>query len=211
MVCRWKAPPQYKLRLSRIVYDMAIYRQQFIGQKQEMQYAGSPVMTLTEKIHRAFADRKKPAEVVDVIDRAQIDSDVEDTLWFAGRDWRDITWKDWEEHYVATSFFSKDAFAYYLPSLLLLSLQEPKSALLAADSLISALDRTPSTEGWNDLFVEHFLGLRFDEYEVMKEWLLQLCLHPAYKGCGNAGSGPGDRFGRAYDTLALLQQESLRR
>lgn len=190
---------------------MTIYQQQFVGPKQEMQYAGSPVMTLTEKIHQAFAHRQKPAEVVDMTDRAQIDSDVEETLWFAERDWQDITWKDWEEHSVATSFFSKDAFAYYLPSVLLVSLKDPNSVLMAAESVIWDLDRTPSTEGWDDLFIEHFLGLRFDEYEVMKEWLLQLCEYPAYKRCGNAGSGLGDSFGRAYDTLALLQHESVRR
>ena len=116
-----------------------------------------------------------------------------------------------EEHYVATSFFSKDAFAYYLPSLLLVSLNDQNSVLMAAQSVIWDLDRTPSTEGWNDLFIEHFLGLRFNEYEAMKEWLLQLCEYPAYKRCGNAGSGPGDSFGRTYDTVVLLQQESVRR
>ena len=163
-------------------------------------------MTLSDRIRRAFAGRQKPAEVIDLTDR--IDSDVEEALWFAGRDWRDITWKSWQEHPGAIIFFSKDAFAYYLPSVLLLSLQDSTETLDAAESVLRSLDRSPSTEGWNDLFVEHFLGLRSEEYDVMKEWLLELCEYPAYRQYGSAASGPGDTFGRAYETVALLQQES---
>jgi hypothetical protein len=166
---------------------------------------------ILRKIEKVFASRRMPAEVVEPASLLQLDSDVEEALWFAGHDWHDITWKDWKEHSAAIIFFSRDAFAYYLPSLLLLSLQNPRELLESAQTLIWELDRSPSTEGWNDHFTRRFLGLRSEEYDVLKEWLLQMCEYAPYRGYGLAASGPGDTFGRAYDTVDLLQKETERR
>jgi hypothetical protein len=91
-------------------------------------------MDLPEKIERAFAWREKPAEVVDPEKHIQFDSDVEEALWFAGRDRHDIDWRDWQEHPEALGFFSRDALAYYLPSALLLSLRRPQEELVPASS-----------------------------------------------------------------------------
>jgi hypothetical protein len=49
-----------------------------------------------ERIERAFAHRDRP-EVVVVLHNP-VDCDSEDALWFAGRDWREITSRDWNEH-----------------------------------------------------------------------------------------------------------------
>jgi hypothetical protein len=168
-------------------------------------------MILKEKIERVFAHRRMPTAVVDMVGRFQIDSDVEETLWFAGRCWRDVTWKDWQEHTAAITFFSQNAFAYYLPSILILSIQNPMELLDPAESLIWELDRSPCKESWDDHFIKRFQELRSEEYEVIKEWLLQICEYTPYKGWGNAASGPGDTFGRAYDTIDLLQKEVERR
>jgi hypothetical protein len=92
-------------------------------------------MELTEKIKTAFAWRVKPTEVVEPEQYIQFDSDVQEALWFTGRDWHDIIWCDWQEHPVALGFFSRDAFAYYLPSVLLLSLQRPQEELVSASSI----------------------------------------------------------------------------
>jgi hypothetical protein len=167
-------------------------------------------MELSDKIRRAFASRPKPEEAVDVNNQIQMDSDVEEGMWFSGRNWQEITWKDWQAHSSAIYYFSKDAFAYYLPSVLLLSLRNPEESLNAADSILMSLDRSPSTEGWNDGFVDHFIGLRDEEYGVMKEWLLELCEYPTYQGYGTSQSGPGERLARAFETVVLLQQESRR-
>ena len=43
-------------------------------------------MSLIKKIEAAFAHRQMPAEVVNMEGRYQIDSDVDDALWFQGRD-----------------------------------------------------------------------------------------------------------------------------
>jgi hypothetical protein len=168
-------------------------------------------MTLAEKIERVFAHRAMPEAVVDMANCFQIDEDVEEALWFTGRDWHSITWDDWQKRPVAILFFSKRALGYYLPSVLLLSLQTPQQALNPAESLIWELDRSPSSEGWDDHFVSRFLGLKWTELDVLKGWLLQICEYTPYKRWGLAGSGPGDTFGRAFDTIDLLQKEIRRR
>jgi hypothetical protein len=82
---------------------------------------------------------------------------------------------------------------------------------MAADSLIQELDRSPDPEGWTDGLVRRFLGLNPAELNVLKEWLLQICEYVPYKGLGVAASGPGDTFGRAFDTVDRLLKEVERR
>ncbi len=166
-------------------------------------------MTLREEIERAFARRQMPSEIVGPEALLHVDSDVGDALWFAGRDWHDVTWNDWEQHSSAIYFFSHDAFAYYLPSLLALSSERSDQWLWPADSLIQSLDRSPCTEGWDDHFCEQFLGLFSEEYDVLKRWLLQLSVFSTYHRHGAFGSG--DNLGRAFDTVDLLQKETVRR
>jgi hypothetical protein len=168
-------------------------------------------MKLAEKIERAFAERQMPLNLVEAANLAHPDSDVEDALWFTGRDWHELRWQDWQGHSSAIYFFVPDAFAYYLPSVMILSLQNPAEELMVADALISELDCSPDPEGWTDALVSRFLLLNRAELDVMREWLLQLCEYAPYKSYGIAASGPGDKFGRAFDTLDLLQKEVERR
>jgi len=163
-------------------------------------------MKLSEQIERVFSSRTKPVQVRLADEVIQLDDDVEDALWFSGRDWHELTWQDWQEHSCAIYFFDPEAFAYYLPSLLLLSAQNPKDSLNAADSLISELDRSPDPKGWTEGFVSRFLELNRAELDVLKEWLLQVCEYVPYKQVGLAASGPGDTLGRAFDTINLLQE-----
>jgi hypothetical protein len=168
-------------------------------------------MTLLDKISSTFALRPMPDATVTLSDVQQVDSDVEEALWFSGRDWRSLTLRDWEKHPCAISFFSADAFPYYLASILRLSVENPTVWLQAADSLIGELDRSPSLEGWDERRLNRFLVLRLEELDVLKEWLLQVCEYLPYEQWGIAASGPGDTFGRAYDTVDLLQKEVERR
>lgn len=167
-------------------------------------------MTVQTRIEEVFAGRQRPAEVLDSA-VTQFDSDAEECLWFAGRDWHELTGKDWQEHRCAIYFFSPEAFAYYLPSLLLLSAQDPSAEMEAADVLISYLDLSPSVDGWPENFAPRFLELRSEELDVLKEWLLCICESPAYRGWGLSASGAGNRFGRAFETVNLLQEEIQRR
>jgi hypothetical protein len=174
---------------------------------------GAPIfvieISLREKIEKAFAHRQMPTEVVEPEEFLQFDSDVEEALWFAGRDWHEITCEDWRSHNCAVTFLSPEALAYYLPSLLTLTVENPKEYPdLAVDSLINELDRTPCVDGWDDHFRSRFLGLRPEEYDVMKAWLLFMCENFTNYSCGAAASGPGETFGRAFDTIDLLQEET---
>ena len=136
-----------------------------------------------------------------------MDSEVEEALWFSGRDWHEITWPDWRDHSSAILFFDPEAFAYYLPSVLMLSAQNPSEWLEAAESLITELDLSPNPEGWTEGLVRRFLGLNPFELDVLKEWLLQICEYAPYRQWEIAASGPGDTFGRAFDVLDLLKKE----
>jgi len=163
--------------------------------------------TLQKRIEQAFAGRQKPADVIEPENLVQFDSDVEEALWFAGHDWHDVEWNDWKEHSCAIHFLSPEAFGYYLPSLLLVTAQDPTEWLYAVDSLIWELDLSPSVDAWPDHFARRFLALRSEELSILKEWLLLICEYPTYEGYGFSASGPGDKFGRAFDTVDLLQKE----
>ena len=168
-------------------------------------------MNLAEKIEQAFASRPKPAQVRIADGVLQLDFEVEEALWFSGRDWRELTRQNWQEHSSAIYFFDPEAFAYYLPSVLLLSAQNPSEWLEAADTLINELDQSPDAKWWTEGLQLRFLGLSPAELDVLKEWLLQVCEYLPYRRGGIAASGPGDTFGRAFDTLDLLQKEIERR
>ena len=170
-----------------------------------------PKVNLTENIERVFSSRPKPDQVRLADGVLQLDFEVEEALWFSGRDRHELTWQDWQQHNSAIYFFDPEAFAYYLPSVLLLSAQNPSESLDAADSLINQLDLSPDAEGWPEGFASRFLELSPAELDVLKEWLLQVCEYVPYRGWGIAASGPGDTFGRAFDTVDLLQKEAERR
>jgi hypothetical protein len=72
-----------------------------------------------------------------------LSGDDEDPNWFSGKDWRDLCQDDWEQHYDAVSFFTPEAFAYYLPSILSLT-ADGRCHLLVADQIIGSLDRSPT-------------------------------------------------------------------
>jgi hypothetical protein len=126
-------------------------------------------MNLTEKIEKAFASRPMPTQILDPSACKHFDSDVEDALWFTGRDWHDITWMDWEDHSWGMTYLWGEVFAYYLPSVLILSLQLPEEPLLVADELIRRLDISPDVENLSPILTAQFLGLGSEEYDAIKE------------------------------------------
>jgi hypothetical protein len=157
-------------------------------------------MTLKDKIKLAFEHRTMPQTLA--TPGARLTGDDDNANWFSGKDWRDLTQEDWEVHYSAVAFFSREAFAYYLPSILSLT-ADGQCDLLAADQIIGSLDRSPTIAHWDDWLSTRLLGLTDEEYEVMKEWLLSL------SGC-DIGFNGEDGLTRAYQTVDLLQQETNR-
>lgn len=164
---------------------------------------------LIDKIEKAFAHRPMPAEVVNMEGRSQIDSDVDDALWFQGRDWRGLTRDDWEKRHWGVIFLSPGAFAYYLPSLLVLAIQDPQHYPdLTIQSFMMELDRSPGKANWDPPLTDRFFGWSTEEYEAMKDWLLFASENIPGLFHGAAASGPGDGFGRAFETIDLLQKET---
>ena len=168
-------------------------------------------MELAEVIERAFEGREMPQKVTDSNCTDLLDTDVADTLWFSGKNWLEITWDDWKKHTVALSFFNQAAVAYWLPSVLLLSLERAGEYMPAADYLIKTFGSrcwAPSPVHWKDHFRERFVGLRVEEYEAIKEWLVSISKHKTY-GISRL-RGPGDIFERALETVSLAQRETMR-
>jgi hypothetical protein len=153
-------------------------------------------MQLIETIDAAFGWRTCPPEVVDP--SAAITSELQEALWFANRDWHEITWADWETHRDAIYFFAPEAFRYFLPSVLTLSSESPEKWFWPVDSLLQVLDRSPVPEYWDDFILSKFIGLKITEYEAITQWLLLL----------SERRGPEEQLsiGRAFDTIALLKE-----
>lgn len=164
--------------------------------------------TLVNKIERAFDWRKMPASAIDRVSILQFDSDVDDADWFSEKNWHDVTLGDWKNHSSAYTFMSNEAAAYYLPSLLILSASHPEEWISSLDSLIMNLDCTPDWGVKDDRIRERYLGWRIEEYEVLQDWLLFMSEHGPDLAHGTAG--PGDRFGRAFELIELLKQETIR-
>lgn len=157
-------------------------------------------MTLLQQIERAFGDRQKPRNLVE--ERVPVTAEQRDALWFSGRDWRAITWSDWESHSEAIYAFTPEAFAYYLPSILTLSLGHPDQWFPPADGLLRVLDRSPVVEYWDAFITTRLVGLRASEYEALKEWLVSLS--------GHKDAEAEEMLSRALETVDLLQKETQR-
>jgi hypothetical protein len=157
-------------------------------------------MSLCQQIEDAFGDRPKPRSFVEPKD--PVTYEQRDAIWFVDRDWREITWDDWESHCDAFYAFTPEAFAYYLPSVLCLSSKNPDRWFWPADALLRILDRSPAVEHWDAFLSTRLVGLKPTEYEALKAWLLLLTEHDA--------NAAGEALSRAFDTVVLLQSETER-
>ena len=125
-------------------------------------------MALRAEIDRAFAHRSRPSSLVEK--RSPVTPEQEDALWFADRNWQDIRWQDWQEHPDAFYAFVPQAFVYYLPSILLGSMDAPSGQLQAGEALLGILDRSPEDFNWDSFITNRLLGLTLAEYDVLKLW-----------------------------------------
>jgi hypothetical protein len=155
---------------------------------------------LHTQIEDAFRQRKRPTAVIAANELTT--SEQAEAQWFEGRDWRSLTATDWSTHSDAFYAFTPDAFLYFLPSLLSVSVANPQTWLAPADSLIRMLDRSPAVENWDDFLLRRLVGLRDDEYDAISAWLL-------VRAEGGQGE-VSESYGRAFDTVALLRQETAR-
>ncbi len=157
-------------------------------------------MNLRQQISEAFAHRVRPTRLVE--SSTPTSSEREDALWFEDRDWLSIKCADWESHAGAFFAFSPEALAYYLPSILVSTMDSEGRWPQVAHSLIDALDRSPRIEFWDTFLLKRFVGLQLAEYEVLQLWLLSLS--------GLNDGWEEDALTRAYETVELLKQETER-
>jgi len=127
------------------------------------------MMEICEKILSAFSSRQMPRETIPSPERDWLDTDERDALWFRGRLWQDLTWADWVAHRCALFQFSAGAFGYYLPSVMILSVQSPGEWFIAADSLISMLATVAKTE--KSFTPKDFYTLEDRELKAVRDWL----------------------------------------
>ncbi|QJP15316.1 hypothetical protein G3545_17680 [Starkeya sp. ORNL1] len=157
----------------------------------------SEVNRLTALIEAAFAHRKMPPWVLYHL-MPWHDGDDDEALAFTGTTWREVTVEHWRERTVAPYFFNGQAFCYYLPSLLTLSLQEPYPYLLAFGSVLFLLQRSDPNL-WDDYFLGNIGQLTHAEIAAFQALLVHL------SGCGLEVQADLDR---AFTTLELLKRRA---
>ena len=124
-----------------------------------------------------------------------------DVMAFAGKPWPEVTCQMVEDHSEAVFWFSPEAFCYYLPGLLSCGVAAGRPNLLAYDSILGMLDRSPEPAYWDDFFVARWPSLSVAECEACQCWLRWL---------ESVGSAPPyeNTYARALKTLDLLKERS---
>jgi len=147
-----------------------------------------------QKIASAFGHRPRPIVVtnVDVCSSLR-----DDALHFEGKNWESVSANDWMRYGDAFFGFSPEAFVYYLPSILGLSLERSKELFAAADALITALDTSADPDIWPEWFSQRFGLLTADELEVLMDWSAHYL--------SEHSTGEGSESARVTDTLAMLE------
>jgi hypothetical protein len=125
------------------------------------------MLTLAE-IRAAFATREKPASLVS---NGRGDTLELDARHFQDLSWEEVSFADWRDYSDAVAGMNADAFCYFLPSIMSLSLGGLDGAALVGDNLIGLLDTSSDPHLWHEFFVERFQKLNADELEALQKWV----------------------------------------
>jgi hypothetical protein len=117
---------------------------------------------------------------------------------FWGKPWWCVTGAQLEEHFDAISWFTPEAFCYYLPGILTAGIKENNPWLIVNHSLVNMLDRSPDAASWDDFFLARWPRLTDRECEATQAWILWLASF-------GSGSYPPNALDRAFDTVSLLR------
>ncbi len=148
---------------------------------------------MKQEIAAAFGHRRRPPIVTTVAVSSTL---RDDARYFEGMDWREVTADDWRMYSDAFFGFSAEGFLYFLPSLLMVSLETSSPGLVAADLLVSSLDTSGDPDLWTDWFSDRFRRLTLPELRALKDWSGIYLRHDE--------KGEGSEFARVEDTLAML-------
>lgn len=153
---------------------------------------------LKDQISRAFAWRSFPEIFTDS------DELTSDELCNLSRirdlHWEQLTVNDWEANFDALSWLSPGAFCYYLPSILILTIEDCEPNLIVVLNIIAMLDRSPVPEWWDSFFRNRWTLLNQQELSTIEEWLYWIL------ECSDRAVSD-DSLERALGTLELLKIE----
>jgi hypothetical protein len=113
--------------------------------------------------------------------------------------WQDIVPEKWRKNPSALTFFRTNGFEYYLASLILCSLSDPKATELAFDGLVGELaaDQGDLVKDWRDA---RWIRIRGSKRQIVRDWLTCMRQTEQY-------SDLDQEIGEALDTLRQLWTE----
>lgn len=154
-------------------------------------------MSDLDLIRTAFADRQKPKTLTESASLSK--HELEDVIFFQGKDWGTLSGDDIQPHHEAIFWFSPEAFCYYLPGLLSAGIKENRPDLLVFDSIINMLDRSADPYLWDEFFMHRWPLLNKEECSALKAWVFWLEQSNDYFQFS-------DSCARAVETLDLLEE-----
>ncbi|MEF9387333.1 DUF6714 family protein [Ralstonia solanacearum species complex bacterium KE056] len=126
-------------------------------------------LIVTKQIRAAFDARHRPNKATE---SSELTKDEQAALAeIMALDWRDTTASKWEKLADVVSWLSPEGFCYYLPGILVSTLEERCPNLMAACSVLFMLDRTPAVELWDDFFLERWRRFTVAELEAIATWI----------------------------------------
>ncbi|HEM7809812.1 TPA: hypothetical protein U2L28_003383 [Burkholderia multivorans] len=156
---------------------------------------GEIMSDLIFRISECFKSRKKPDVLVGSNELTY--DEIEEVNFVGAYDWSETTGDLWEKYSAVLSWFSPDAFCYYLPGVMVSSIKENEPNLIVVSNLIGMLDRTPNSDWWDDFFVARWPLLTLKECNALQEWLIWL-------SSAENSSFDQNSIERALGTIGLL-------
>ena len=135
-------------------------------------------MCFYDRVQKAFPQDKMPENTVDAVD--EFNNDCDDAYWFVGKARDTLTWSDWQLHIDSIWIFNKDAFLYYLPSIIFLSYQKTDDRMQLVESFFYAL--AESAHKPEIAFYENRVlnSISIEQWYVILEWATALSRNEYY-------------------------------
>jgi hypothetical protein len=153
------------------------------------------------QLRRAFPAEPVPAVVVD--DTFPCDPDRDDAVLLQGLAWPEVAADFWRDHWWGLTSLLPEAFVYYLPSLLEISIKDGLPYDMPRKTLIHTLDTSADLGTIPNFTLERMLILSSAQFDCVEAW----CGIVAAKGWFD------DRLQqeRVELTVMVLREEAQRR
>lgn len=135
-------------------------------------------MSLDDELFAVFGQLPPPTNLVGKHNIAP--NDWLDIGAFEGRNWWDLCAEDWNSNMDAIFEFSPEAFVYYLPSLVHLSIINPTSNITSVGALLLFLDTYAPSQYRNEFFNDRLSRLSNEQVAIIKKWVIHLLEYPQF-------------------------------